>query len=267
MFLKSKKFLLHLPALLLNLIFIIGFLLIFIYTLDTQNDIYKNFLKDSEFYDSIAYGLFVSFITIFTSLFIFLLIYYMLFLLKFTYKKEIKNWLFFLQIPLLIPYSFCAFLIFLMFFPTGFLKDFMPFLVGTTWAVIIAYIYKIVPFLLFISFPTLLKIKNDEIKLHKIYSNNSSHFFFRIVLRRNLKIFFLGIFIVFTYMLNAYEIPSILGSNIDKMPAVLVYERLGEFSLDSVKIAYASSLICFFLSLCFIPIFILIYKLIKKYAF
>lgn len=267
MYLKSKKLFLHLPALLLNLVFILGFFLVFYYTLDSQNEIYKSFLSDSKFFSSLLYGLFVSFISIFVSLFLFLFIYYLLFLLKFEYKKELKNWLFFLQIPLLIPYSFCAFLIFLMFFPSGFLQDFMPFLVGTTWAIVIAYVYKIVPFLLFISFPNLLKIKKDEIKLHKIYSNNSNHFFHKILLRRNLKILTIGIFIVFAYILNAYEIPSILGSNIDKMPAVLIYERLGEFSLDSMKISYASSLICFFISLCFIPLFFLVYKLIKKYAF
>lgn len=267
MYLKSKKLFLHLPVLLLNFIFILGFFLVYFYTLDTKNEIYKSFLGDKEFYFSITYGVYVSFISIFISLLIFLFIYYMLFLLKFEYKKELKNWLFFLQIPLLIPYSFCAFLLFLMFFPTGFLKDFMPFLVGTTWAIVIAYIYKIVPFLLFISFPNLLKIKKDEIRLHKIYSDNSNHFFYKILLRRNLKIMFVGIFIVFSYMLNAYEIPSILGSNIQKMPAVLVYERLGKFALDSIRIGYASSLICFFITLCFMPVFFFIYKLIRKYAF
>ena len=246
MYLKSKKLFLYLPVIFLNLIFIAGFVLIFLYTIDTNQSIYSTFLNDSAFYDSLFYAIKISFFCVLTSSVLFLILFYMLFSLKFNYSKDIKTWLFFLHIPILIPYSFCAFLMFMIFF---------PFLMGTSYIIVIAYTYKIVPFLLLISFSHLLKITKDEISLHKIYSDNSTHFFWNILIKRALKTIFIGLFVVFAYIFNAYEIPFILGSHIDKMPALYVYEKLGEFGLDSMKIAYASSLVYFLITLLFVLIF------------
>lgn len=258
MYLKSKKLFLYLPTIFLNILFIVGFILIFLYTIDTKTNVYQIILNDESFYDSLYFAIKIALFCLLTSTTLFLLIFYMLFSLKFNYSKDVKKWIFFLHIPILVPYSFCAFLMFMIFFPH---------LMGTSYLIVIAYTYKIAPFLLLICFPNLLKITQDEINLHKIYSDNSSHYFWKILIKRNLKVISIGLFVVFAYIFNAYEIPFILGSNIDKMPALYVFEKLGEFGLDSVKIAYASSMIYFFITLLCALVFYITYKIIKKLVF
>ena len=267
MFLKNKNIFLFIPILFLNFLFFTSFILLFIQTVNSDVNIYYEILKNEAFYDSLLYGLTISFFTIVYSLFFYFILYYLLFLLKFKYSKDIKKYFFFLSIPLLIPYSFCALLFFILFFPVGVFQDIFPFLVGTSTAVVIAYVYKIISFFLLVSFPNLLKIKNEQINLHKMYSENPFHFFWNIVVKRDLKFLYIAIFVVFAYILNAYEIPSILGSNRDKMPAVYVSELLGEFGVNSLNIAYATSFVYFLVTLCCIPIFLIFYKISKKVLF
>jgi len=257
MSLKGEK-LLYLPSALLSLILVAGFSLIYVYTLDTHTDIYRLILKESAFYDSFFYGFKISLFSITTSLVVFLMLFYLLFMLKFDYSADIKNWLFFLHIPILIPYAFCAFLMFMIFFPR---------LIGTDHIVVITYTYKIVPFLILISFPTLLNITKDEINLHKINSNNTNHFFWNILIRRVYKTLFIGLFVVFAYVFNAYEIPFVLGSHIDKMPALFVNEKLGMFEMNSTRVAYASGLIYFLINTVFVFFFYIVYKVSKKAMF
>lgn len=267
MFFKNKNFLLFIPALFLNILFILSFYLMFQKTIGANENIFLELISTKEFLKSLFYGLEVSLLVIVFSVVLFLLIYYMLFLLSFKYKQDLKAWFLFTTFPVLIPYSFCAFLMFLMFFPVGYLKEFMPFLVGSTLSLVIAYAYKVVPFLILVSFPNLLKISKNEIKLHKIYSSKSFDFFWYILMRRNLKVIFIALFIVFSFVFNAYEIPSILGSNIDKMPAVYVNETLHTYSLNSINQAYASSMLFFGITLFFIPLFYLSYNTTKRRVF
>jgi len=267
MFSKNKNIFLFIPVIFLNIIFVLGFFLIYIKTVSTSENIYFELLNSSDFFASLIYGLYISFLTIFLSCSLFLSIYYLLFLLKFKYTQDLNIWFLFLSIPILIPYSFCAFLMFLMFFPVGFFKDIMPFLVGTSYSIVIAYIYKIVPFLLLVTFPNLLKISKNEINLHKVYSSKSFHFFWYILIKRNFKVMFISLFVVFSYVFNAYEIPSILGSNIEKMPAIYVSELLGQYGINSTNYAYGSSLLYFLTTICFVPIFFLCYKIANKVLF
>lgn len=267
MFLKNKVNFLFIPAVFLNVLFILSFILIYAKTLDSNENIYLTLIKSSDFLASLLYGFKISFFVLALSIALYMSIYYMLFLLKFKYKQDLKIWFISISIPILIPYSFCAFLMFLMFFPVGLLKEFMPFLVGTTLGVVIAYTYKIVPFLILISFPNLLKISKNEINLHKIYSSKSFDFFWYILIKRNLSVMFIGLFVVFSYVFNAYEIPSILGSNIDKMPAVYVSEILNEYNPNALSIGYASSLLFFCATLLCINLFFLVYKFLKRNAF
>lgn len=220
--------------------------------------------ESTRFIDSFLYASWVGFCTIFFSTLIFLCIYYLLFILRFELKKDISLFVFYFQIPIFLPYALVAMLFFLLFFPLGFLSDFIPFLLGSSTAIIIAYSYKVSAFLLFISIPNLLHVDKNEILLHRLYCDSLKSFFIRILLRRNLKIYMLCIFIVFAYIFNAYEIPYILGSNLDKMPSVLVYEQLNEFGMDSVQKAYTMSFAYFVLTLLFLPIFYLVYQVLKR---
>ena len=112
MSLKSKKFFLYVPVIFLNMIFLFGFALVYIYTMNTKENIYQNILKDNEFYQSFLYSLQITFLSISISLVLFFVLFYLLLKLKLKYSKDVKSWLFFLQIPILIPYSLCAFLFF-----------------------------------------------------------------------------------------------------------------------------------------------------------
>jgi len=168
------------------------------------------------------------------------------------------------QIPLFLPYALVAMLFFLLFFPMGYLSNFIPFLLGSSSAIIIAYSYKVSAFLLFISLPNLLHVKPNEIKLHRLYSQSLKSFFIKIVLRRNLKTYMLGCFIIFAYIFNAYEIPYILGSTLEKMPAVLVYEQLAQFGMESMQKAYFMSFAYFVLTLLFLPLFYLLHYAFKR---
>lgn len=260
MFLKIKKAFLYLPITSLLASLVLGFYFLLL----GQKEFYLHLIANEIFWDAFFYALKIAFWTITLSTVLFLSIYYLLFLLKFEYKQNISFWIFFFQIPIFLPYAFTAMLFFLLFFPVGIFADFMPFLLGTSKAVIIAYTYKVSAFLLFISLPALLQVKQNEIKLHQLYSDNLRKFFFKILLKRNLGVYIVGIFIVFAYIFNAYEIPYILGSNLEKMPAILVYEQLNEFGLQSMQKAYFMSFVYFVLVLFFLPLFFVCYKILKK---
>lgn len=260
MFLKIKKSLSYFPISILLASLILGFY----FMLFENNFLYLRLIDNEIFWEAFFYALKIAISTITLSTLVFLNIYYLLFLLKFRYEKNISFFVFIFQIPIFLPYAFCAMLFFLLFFPVGIFADIMPFLLGSSTAVVIAYTYKVSAFLLFISLPSFLHVKKDEIKFHMLYSDNLKKFFFKILLRRNLKVYIVGIFVVFSYIFNAYEIPYILGSNLHKMPAVLVYEQLSEFGEYSMQKAYFMSFAYFILVLFFLPLFFILYKILKK---
>lgn len=260
MYLKSKATFAYLPSVVLVGILGLGFLLLFSTKEMTSVSIFTN----QEFWDAFLYGTKISFFVVFFATLCFLLIYYLLFLLRFQYNKELTLWLFFLQIPLFIPYAFCALLFFVLFFSLGTSSEVLPFLLGAPEGVIMAYVYKVTPFLLLICMPHLILLKQDEINLHTIYSANSFLFFYKILLKRVLKVYFLGSFIIFAYVLNAYEIPFILGENSNKMPSILVYEQSTQLGALSLQKAYMMSLTYFVLALLFMPLFYFFYALLKR---
>lgn len=208
------------------------------------------------------YALHISFLVLAFSVLLFIIILYSLFLLRFHHKK-IENWILAFTLPLFLPYAFCAFLFFLIFFLVSTIDEF-PFLLGSVFAVVIVYIYKVVPFLLFVALPSLIRVKKEEILLHTLYSKSTLLFFTNIFIKRDLKNFFIAFFIVFAYVINAYEIPAIVGSSVDKMPALFTYELFHEFSIGSIQKAYASSILYFVGTLFFLPIFYLTYKFTQR---
>jgi len=253
---KSKQFLIYSP-----LILLIGFLIYGFYSMLYNSNIYNNFSKiiiEQEYLNSFFYSIYISSITTSISLFFTLLLSYLLFILKFEYKKDISIWILFLQLPIFIPYALSAFLFFLILFPH---------FVGGSFAIVVAYLYKTVPFLLLLLLPYLFNIKKDEINLHKMYSDKKFIFFWNIIIQRGLKSLFIGAFIVFFYIINAYEIPYILGSYLDKMPSILVHEKFLEFGLNTVEESYSLSFVFMFLSICFIPLFWISFKIFKRVAF
>lgn len=252
---KSKFYLISFPFILLFVCFMYGFFLLIIRSNIKEH--FFNIIKNEQFFNSFFYALFISTFTTLLSLVLAFILAYLLFILRFEYKKDIKKWILFLQIPIFIPYALSAYLFFLLFF---------PYLIGSSVAIILAYTYKTVPFLLLLFTPYLLSMKDDEINLHKMYSNKRFIFFWKILTKKALLALFVGAFIIFFYVFNAYEIPYILGSYLDKMPSILVNEKFSQLS-SFISNGYSFSLVFICFSLCFVPLFFLIYLFVKRYAF
>ena len=259
---KGRDIYLYIPIIFITVLLVLGFILLFAQTLSSSNNLYLELLQSTQFWSVYLYSLKIASLTLVFSIAIFGAIFYLLFLLKYHFL-DIKKWIFLLSLPILIPYALTAFLFFLIFF-TFSDSSFFPFLLGTPTAMILAYIYKVVPFLLLVGTPSLFRLKKSEVFKHQIYSDDAFLFFKTIFLKRDLANFFVGFFIVFAYVINAYEIPAILGSSIEKMPASFTYDLFQEYELFSLQKAYASSILFFILSLFFVPIFFMAYKILKR---
>lgn len=219
---------------------------------------YKNLIKTEEFQSSILLSLKLAVTTTFLVAIISLAIIYSLYKMKnhwtdrkMTLSKNI------LTVPVLFPYIVAAFCMGMLLtqsgilariaYKIGFIKEMSEFpeLVNDKKGIgiIIAYLWKTVPFMILMLYPILEKIKDKWYDLGKIYKASEFQFFRYLVFPMIKNAFMTGLFIVFAYSFSAFEIPYFLGRTYPKTLSVYSYLLYTKGPFEEKSIALAANFI------------------------
>lgn len=158
-----------------------------------------------------------------------------------------------IQFPMLLPYLVVAFLISItltqsgwvsrFFYQLGWMNDMLQFPIvvhdQAGRGIVIAYIWKTTPFIVFMLFPVLLQVKKDWFEVGKVFGANERQFFLNIVLPILYKPLKIAAFIVFAYTFIAFEIPYMLGTTYPRTLSVLAYEIYSKGELAERPLALA----------------------------
>lgn len=189
---------------------------------------YRNILKNKDFYYFLRYTTKINFVTIAIVLVITIFLLYLIYKnnLNRYVKIEIFNKI--ISFPILIPYISCSYGVTLLFLKTPKLfginfKNFINDEFGI--GIILAYVWKITPFMLFMALPTLNKASKKWEKLRMVYNISEWEYFKGVILPLVLPNINIGLFLVLTYLYSSYEVPYILGVSYPKTLMVWIVER------------------------------------------
>lgn len=189
---------------------------------------YRNILKNEDFYCFLRYTTKINIITIIIIIIITIFLLYLIYKNNLNRYIEIELFNKIISFPILIPYISCAYGITLLLLklPTLLGIDFKKFIndeLGV--GIILAYVWKITPFMLFITIPILTKASKKWEKLRLIYNISEWEYFKGVILPLILPSLNIGIFLVSTYLYSSYEVPYILGVSYPKTLMVWIMER------------------------------------------
>lgn len=173
----------------------------------------------------------------------------LLFLIYINMKNKYFNFKLFQKIvesPLLIPYIIAAYAILIFFMQSGILSKFLinlgviesykefPILTNdkTGIGIIFTYVWKTIPFIVMMTTPIIVKIKNRWEPLARVYNLRDIDFFIRIILPLIFPTLLVSFFIILAYFFTAFETPYILGVTYPKSIAVYVFELYSTGKLE-----------------------------------
>lgn len=215
---------------------------------------YHNLIADSEFWDALGLTLKVSSLTALISGLFSLCILWGLFMLMATRgQRHGIQYRRMLHVPMLFPYIVAAYMASLIFQQSGFLSRLFyhlgwvqqiqafPVLVNDRfgWGMIIAYVWKTVPFMVLMLFPVLLKIQEGWYQVAQTLGANRMRFFMHIVLPMMERTWLVSVFIIFAFTFSAFEIPYFLGVTYPKTLSVMAYSLYTNGELSERPIAMA----------------------------
>ena len=277
-----KPYILLLPALIVLLILFLGGVIAAVaqslgyYPLLGLEEItleyYSEVLTDSRFLSSLAYSLYISFVSAVLSVILGVLLAYNLF--KLSGDHKIISLLY--KLPIIVPHIVVALLIFLLFTQSGFfsrllyhlniieeMQDF-PYLIFDSGGrgIIMSYLWKQIPFVALITFTILRNINKNWEQVARNLGANRWQVFWHVYFPLTLPGIGTAFIIVFAYSFGAYEIPVLLGPTNPRPLSVLAYQRFSSLDLlqrpRAMVITVVLALICIVL--------VLFYKKLLKYA-
>jgi putative spermidine/putrescine transport system permease protein len=173
-------------------------------------------------------------------------------------------WIMGLSVPVFIPYAVMALVLFLWFYPSGFIGSFFPSLMGSSVGLVLAYSIKTGAFLTLLGIPSLMASKPSAWVQYRLHSKSLFGFFMHTLVPKLWASMVVGMYVIHAYVLGAYEIPYLIGSHISPMPSVVIHDTFYKLALDSAKEAYMMSgwLVLVMLSLA--PMYYLFYRFVDK---
>jgi putative spermidine/putrescine transport system permease protein len=182
-----------------------------------------------------------------------------------------------LQLPMGIPHLFAAYILMQVFmqsgwysriaFHLGLIDSFenFPILIHDDWGVgvILAYLWKEVPFIVLLIYPFILKLLSDWKETSALLGASLSQTVLWVIVPILMPIWVGGMWVVFAFTLGAYEIPALLARTSFGSVPVMAWQEYSQFGLDRQPIAIAMNLMLAVVS--FITGIILIYLQLKWY--
>ncbi|MCL6570901.1 MAG: ABC transporter permease subunit [Bacillus sp. (in: Bacteria)] len=178
-----------------------------------------------------------------------------LFLAKRSQQWKWVNILF--QLPIGIPHLLSAYLFMQVFtqsgwyariaFHLGWIDSFeaFPILVHDEWSlgVILAYMWKEVPFIVLLIYPFIVKLLSDWREQTKVLGGTFSQTVRWVVIPILLPMWVGGMWVVFAFTLGAYEIPALLARTSFGSIPVRAFQEYSQFGLERQPIAIAMNMV------------------------
>jgi ABC-type spermidine/putrescine transport system permease subunit I len=219
---------------------------------------------DENFIQAVGYGLWVGALVSLVAAMVSFTILYALLSLHVKRSAFMPLWILGFSIPLFIPYTLMALVLFLWFYPSGFIGSILPSLMGSTLALVLAYSIKTGAFLTIVGIPTLVSTKLNAWAQYRLYNGSLFGFFIHIIIPKLWTSMIIGMYVIHAYVLAAYEIPYLIGSRQNPMPAIIIHDTLNKLALDSAQKAYEMSGWLIGVMLLLAPIYFGIYRFVLK---
>lgn len=242
---KLKPYFLLAPYLILGAIFLIGILNAFIQSIgyipslglhEITLKYYKEMFQKPYMVESIKLSLFIAFTSTFFAVFFGVIISWSLIIMSkinSTFKKI--NYLI-IKIPILIPHTVVALFIVMIIsqnglmarvlFHLGFLenKDSFPMLLYTNnTGIILAYLWKEIPFVAYFVFSLMSSISNNLGEAASNLGCSKIKAFLYVTLPLSLPVISKALLIIFAFSFGSYELPFLLGGTLPKALPVQAY--------------------------------------------
>lgn len=234
-------------------------------------DAYSKLLKDPWFISSWIISLRIAFISAFISLMIGSVLAYWLWNLK------DKNFTIVYKIPIILPHIVAAFFIQVFFSRSGFISS-IAYNLGITESItdfpillyskhgtgiILAYIYKEVPFVILLKLAIYNKIDKRMLSAAENLGAGKVTIFVRVIFPYLLPVINTLFIILFLYSFGAFEVPFLVGASRPEMLPIYVYKLYFERELSYRPVAMAALVLMFMFS----SIFVFLYSHISKKIF
>jgi putative spermidine/putrescine transport system permease protein len=182
-----------------------------------------------------------------------------------------------LQLPMGIPHLLAAYILMQVFMQSGWYSRFafhlglidsfenFPIIIHDDWGigVILAYLWKEVPFIVLLIYPFILKLLSDWKETSASLGASLTQTVLWVIVPMLMPIWAGGMWVVFAFTLGAYEIPALLARTSFGSVPVMAWQEYSQFGLDRQPIAIAMNMILAVISL--ITGIILIYLQLKWY--
>ncbi len=233
---------------------------------------YIEVLTEPQFINSLFYSLYVSFTAAILSVIIGVFLAYQLF--KLPHEHLFLN--LFYKLPIIVPHIVVSLIVFLLFTQSGFIsrlfynigvigdmRDFPSMIFDNRGiGIILAYLWKQVPFVTLITYTLLKNINNQWEQAAKNLGASQFQIFWNIYLPLILPGIGSAFIIVFAFSFGAFEIPMLLGPSNPRTLPVLAYQRFS--SVDLLQRPYAMVIMVVVSIICFILIYF--YKKLLNYT-
>lgn len=215
---------------------------------------YQRLIVDTEFWDALGLTLKISSLTALLSGFFSMCIMAGLFyMLVGSGRHKAIKYRRLLHIPMLFPYVVAAYAATLLFqqsgllsrlaYHVGWIQDIQsfPVLINDVfgWGIIIAYVWKTVPFMVLMMFPILMGVQEGWYQTAQTLGASRFKFFIHVVVPLLEQTWLVAVFIVFAFTFSAFEIPYLLGVTYPKTLSVMAHHLYTNGELGDRPIAMA----------------------------
>ena len=179
-----------------------------------------------------------------------------------------------LRLPIYIPYIISSYMIFMLLMDNGFLQKSLSPLININFSgfindsegkgIILAYLWKVVPFFIMMAFPVLKRVHGHWNELAHLFQMNKISFFSRIILPLSMPSLLISLFIVVSYIFSSFEIPFVLGTINPQMISVYTYNIFTQGDLTERPYLMAMTIILTLISIIFGSIMYYIYHKWEK---
>ncbi len=238
---------------------------------------YEEVIRDKDFLMSLLYSFYISLASSAASIVLGVLVAFAILGLK----KEHKLFALLYRTPIIIPHLAAVVLVFNIFSQTGIAARLIhslnmindpnqfPLLVFDRWGagIILVYLYKQIPFVTMTVYAVLKNVNGDFAEVAYNLGASRMHTLFKVVLPMLSPVILSAFLMIFAFTFGAFEVPFLIGSPaITTLPVkAYIYYTDPDFTFRPYTMVI--NVIISVLSLCFIWLYIKMFKRAKKYGF
>lgn len=236
---------------------------------------YKEVLTDKSFLDSFKFSLYISFVSSVLAVVIGVLLAYSIFQSK--NKRKVEEIIY--KLPIIVPHSIAALLVYNMMAQSGVLSRilyYLGFIEGQGHfpslifdrkgiGIIISYLWKEIPFIAMVVYTVLSNINEDLFDAASNLGANKRQVFWKIILPLILPSILSSFIIIFAFSFGAFEVPYLLGPTTPKTLPVKAYIEYTNPDLTHRPYTMVINMILTFYSLILVWLYSKSFKLISRF--